>query len=72
MTTVFRALGNKPPNPVLAIVVRSAYKTAEYYRGQAAELRALAARQPEGSVIREQLLKLATEYEEMAVRAERS
>jgi hypothetical protein len=52
--------------------MRSAYKTAENFRGQAAESRALAARQPEGSVIREQLLTLASEYEEMAVRAERS
>jgi hypothetical protein len=50
-------------------VMRNAAKS---YRQQAAELRALAARQPEGSDIREQLLKIASEYEEMALRAERS
>jgi hypothetical protein len=40
------------------------------YREQAAQLRAMAAREPYGSTIQNQLLKLAEEYDRLAARAE--
>jgi len=50
--------------------IPDAAKRAELFRKRAGELRSLALRQVEGSDIRDQLLKAAADYEEMAVRAE--
>jgi hypothetical protein len=45
-------------------------RSAEHYREQASNLRRLAAREPEGSDVKAQLLKLAVEYDLLVARAQ--
>lgn len=52
--------------------METAAKRAEDYRQRAAELRELAARELEGSMIKDQLTRIAAQYELLAKQAERN
>jgi hypothetical protein len=53
-----------------ALMVHSSTRTAEHLRQQAAQLREMAAREPEGSEIRARLLEVAAQYDLLAERAQ--
>jgi hypothetical protein len=46
------------------------HRSAANYRGQAAELRRLAVKEPENSTLKTQLLEVAKQYDRLAERAE--
>jgi hypothetical protein len=52
------------------MIMGSRSDRARGYREQAAELRAIAAKEPQGSIIQDQLLKLAEEYDRLATQIE--
>jgi hypothetical protein len=54
----------------LLLLMESNSTRSQRHRDQAAQLRAMAAREPPGSTIQEQVLKLAEEYDRLAARAE--
>ena len=58
--------------PVIGLfrAVMAQTRSARHYQEQAAQLRAMAAKEPDGSSIRERLLELAAQYDRLAERAE--